>query len=436
MTAGGKPRLALARIIELNVGFFGLQLSFGLVVANMSPVFRTLGASEAELPLLWLAGPITGLIVQPLIGAFSDRTVTRFGRRTPYLMAGAILASLSLLLMPFSPVLWVAVMLLWVLDGANNIVLEPYRALVVDRLPDDQQSHGFLVQSAFTGLSQTLAHMLPWLLASIVDRQLTTASGIPMTVRLAFALGAIITFSAILYSLVRVPEPPLNPAQRNALALAHPPARGISGDILTALRELPPAMRQLALPMLCQWYAMFAFWQFFADTLARTQFGTDDPASPAYHDAILAAQQLGTIYNFVAFIAALALIRLARNLDTRRVHATCLLIAGLAMVLIPLAPSMAVLRLLMIGIGIGWAGLMANNHTLLARDLPAQRIGIYMGIFNLFVVVPMLLESISMPFLFENALAADPARVLVFAGIIMNLGAVTILRVRTTRPRS
>lgn len=424
MEPRGKSRLSLARIVELNLGFFGLQLSFGLLVANTSPIFRSLGAEESELPLLWIAGPVTGMLVQPLVGALSDRTTSRFGRRTPFLAAGSVLAAASLLAMPLAPALWVAVALLWVLDTANNLALEPYRATVADRLPPDQLPRGFLVQSAFTGAAQTLAYLLPWALAALIDHRLVDANGIPLTVRIAFGAGAVITLSTILYSLLRVPEPSLSPSEREALVRL--PRRPLLAEIWTALRTMPAPMRRLALPMLCQWYAMFVYWQFWLDAIARHLMGTRDPASDAYREAILLTQQLGTLYNAIAFVAALALIPLLRRWPIRTVHATCLALSGLSMLLLAEARSPTSLALAMVGIGIGWAALMGNNHALLARCLPAHRIGIYMGLFNLFIVLPMIAETVTMPLLYRHLLGSDPSQAIVMAGFIMMAGGLAI----------
>lgn len=204
-----KPRLSLLRIIEMNIGFFGLQFSFGLQQANMGPIYGFLGADEASMPLLWLAGPMTGLIIQPIVGAMSDRTNTRLGRRTPYFLIGAVICTLALFAMPYSATLWMAASLLWILDAGNNITMEPYRAYVADRLAPDQRSIGFLTQSAFTGLAQTLSYLAPSLLTAFVARDVLDANGIPVIVRIAFVIGAILSLSTILWSVLRVRELPL-----------------------------------------------------------------------------------------------------------------------------------------------------------------------------------------------------------------------------------
>ena len=281
MQEADKPRLSLARIIEMNIGFLGLQFSFGLQQANMGPIYGFLGANEATMPLLWLAGPMTGLIVQPLIGAMSDRTHSRLGRRTPYFLIGAVLCSLCLLLMPLSGAVWMAASLLWILDAGNNITMEPYRAYVADRLRPDQRAVGFLTQSAFTGLAQTLSYLAPTLLTSVVSREVLDANGIPAVVRIAFTIGAVLSISTIVWSIWRVPELPLEPAEAAALAARPMTLRATLAEIGSACREMPPAMRQLALAMLCQWYAMFAYWQYIAFAVGRSLYHTTRPAPPS-----------------------------------------------------------------------------------------------------------------------------------------------------------
>ena len=421
------PRLSLLRIVEMNVGFFGLQFSFGLQQANMGPIYAYLGAREAMMPLLWLAGPVTGLLVQPLVGAMSDRTLSRLGRRTPYFLVGALLCSLALFAMPHSSALWMAASLLWLLDAGNNVTMEPYRAYVADRLAPDQRTTGFLTQSAFTGLAHTASYLAPSLLAGIVDRHLLGPSGIPEIVRWAFIVGAVLSISTILYSMTRVPELPLRAQARAAIA-AHPlTARGTWREICAAIAEMPRPMRQLALAMLCQWYAMMVYWQYIAFALSRSLHGTADAASAAFRDAALTGQQLGAIYNAVAFAAALALIPVVRRLGARSVHAACLTASGIAMMTVPAATSLPLLALLMVGIGLGWAGMMGNTYVMLADSIPPARNGIYMGIFNMFIVIPMLLESLTLPIIYQPLLGGDARNALVLAGVLMLLGALATL---------
>ncbi|MCJ2179049.1 MFS transporter [Novosphingobium album (ex Hu et al. 2023)] len=427
MSEGAKPRLALWRIIEMNMGFFGLQYSFGLQQANMGPIYGFLGANEDTMPLLWLAGPVTGLLVQPVIGAMSDRTLSRFGRRTPYFLIGAVLCSLCLFAMPYSSALWMAAALLWLLDSGNNITMEPYRAYVADRLPPYQRPTGFLTQSAATGLAQTLAYLTPSLLTMVIDRNLLHTNGVPLIIRTAFLIGAILSISSIVYSVLRVPELPLTSEEHATIVQSPLTPRATLREIGSAIVEMPRPVRRLAIAMLCQWYAMFVYWQFIAFALSRSLYGTHDTASQGFRDAALTAQQLGALYNFIAFAAALALIPIVRRLGARAVHAGCLAASGVAMLLIPGAPSILVLMLLMTGIGLGWAGMMGNTYVMLADSIPPERNGIYMGVFNIFIVVPMLIETLSMPVMYRPLLGGDPRNALILAGVLMLAGAVATL---------
>ncbi|MBN8484195.1 MAG: MFS transporter [Sphingomonadales bacterium] len=435
MQAPAKPRLSLLRIVEMNIGFFGLQFSFGLQQANMGPIYGFLGADEATMPLLWLAGPMTGLLVQPIVGAMSDRTNSRFGRRTPYFLIGAVICSLCLFLMPYSSALWMAASLLWILDAGNNITMEPYRAFVADRLEPDQRSAGFLTQSAFTGLAQTLSYLAPTLLTAFVAKDVLDANGIPVIVKIAFIIGAILSISTIVWSVWRVPELPLSPAEQAELERKPLTLRGTLGEIGDAILEMPRPMRQLAAAMLCQWYAMFAYWQFITFAVGRSLFDTADPSSAAFRDATLTTQQAGALYNFIAFAGALALIPLVRRLGARLVHAGCLAASGAAMLMIPGVETSAGLFALMLGIGIGWAGMMGNTYVMLADSIPPERNGIYMGIFNLFIVIPMLIQTLTMPLMYHPLLGGDPRNVLLLAGALMLLGAVATLFVNAGHRR-
>lgn len=429
MNIAGKPRLSLLRIIEMNIGFFGLQFSFGLQQANMGPIYGFLGADEATMPFLWLAGPMTGLIIQPIIGAMSDRTSSRYGRRTPYFLIGAIICSISLFLMPYSSALWMAASLLWILDAGNNITMEPYRAYVADRLAPDQRSVGFLTQSAFTGLAQTLSYLAPTLLTAFVAQDVLDDNGIPVIVRIAFIIGAILSISTIVWSVWRVPELPLEPEEQAAIDAKPMTVSATAREIIDAIRDMPKPMRQLALAMLCQWYAMFAYWQYITFAVGRSLYDTSDPSSAAFREATLTTQQAGALYNFIAFVGALLLIPIVARLGARLVHAICLSASGIAMLLIPGVETPAALFVLMLGIGIGWAGMMGNTYVMLADSIPAERNGIYMGIFNMFIVIPMLFQTLTMPLYYDSLLGGDPRNVLLLGGGLMLLGALATLMV-------
>ena len=424
-----KPQLSLLRIIEMNIGFFGLQFSFGLQQANMGPIYGFLGADEASMPLLWLAGPMTGLLIQPIVGAMSDRTNTRLGRRTPYFLIGAVICSLALFAMPYSSALWMAASLLWILDAGNNITMEPYRAYVADRLQPDQRSTGFLTQSAFTGLAQTLSYLAPSLLTAFVAKDVLDDNGIPVIVRIAFVIGAILSISTILWSVLRVRELPLDEAEQAELAGKPLTARSTLAEIRDAIAEMPRPMRQLAGAMLCQWYAMFAYWQYITFAVGRSLYDTSDPASSAFREATLTTQQAGALYNFIAFVGALFLIPVVKRFGARPTHAACLAASGAAMLLIPGVTTPAALFVLMLGIGIGWAGMMGNTYVMLADCIPPERNGIYMGIFNLFIVIPMLIQTLTMPLIYAPLLGSDPRNVLMLGGVLMLAGAIATLLV-------
>jgi len=432
-----KPRLSLGRIVSMNIGFLGLQFSFGLQQSNMAPIYSYLGADEATMPLLWLAGPMTGLLIQPLIGAMSDRTLTRLGRRTPYFLVGAVVCSLALFAMPHARALWVAASLLWLLDAGNNVTQEPYRAYVSDRLSPAQRPLGFLTQSAFTGLAQTLSYLAPSLLVwAGLNADALDANGIPVITRIAFVIGAVLSLTTILWSILRVPELPLTPSERAAI-VADPLSAGSTWrEIIAAARDMPLAMRQLALAMLCQWFAMFAYWQYVTFAVARGVFATAEHTGPGFRAAVLAYGKAGAFYNAIAFVAAFALVPLTRRMGAKPVHAACLALSGAAMLAVPEVRTQAWLFAPMVGIGLGWASMMGNPYVMLADAIPPARTGIYMGIFNMFIVIPMLIEIALIPLLYDGLLGGDPGNVLRLGGLLMFAGAVATMRVRSNAGRA
>jgi maltose/moltooligosaccharide transporter len=427
-----KPHLSFWQIVNMNVGFFGIQFSFGLQQSNMSPIYQYLGADEASLPLLWLAGPMTGLLVQPIIGAMSDRTVSRWGRRTPYFLIGAILCSLGLLFMPFSPTLWFAAGLLWILDAANNVTMEPYRAYVSDRLNKDQHSLGFLTQSAFTGLAQTLAYLAPSLLVWFgMNKDAVNSNNIPHITVTAFLIGALFSFITVYWSVKTVPELPLTDEEKREM-LARPSGMAATlNDIVVAFKEMPTAMRQLWWMKLFQWYGMMCYWIYIVPSLARTMFDTADPNSVGFRDAGLLNGQIGGFYNFVAFIAAFAMVPFTRRFGAKPVHAICLVLAGIGMWCIPTIRDKWLLFIPMIGVGLAWGSIMGNPYVLLAGSIPPERAGVYMGIFNMFIVIPMLIQMVTLPLYYKSLLGGQPDNVIRLAGTLLVIAAVCVLFVRT-----
>ena len=424
-----KPRLSLLRLVEMNLGFLGLQFSFGLQQGNMGPIYSYLGAHEADLPILQLAGPMTGLLIQPLVGALSDRTLSPWGRRAPYFVGGAILCSLGLLAMPFSNSLLMAASLLWILDAGNNTTMEPYRAYVSDRLNTDQQGAGFLIQAAFTGLAQMLAFLTPSLLVGVlhVNVNAVDAHGIPQTTHIVFLAGAILSLVTILWSVLRVRELPLGAAETAAIR-ALPRSMGATlREIFDAIREMPRAMRRLAVMSLFQWYGMAAYWGYVIYSIGRSVFHTADPHSEGFRRAVLANGEMAAFYNAVAFVAAFALIPVSKRFGAGRVHAACLTLAGLGIMAIPGIEDRALLFLPAVGVGLGWASIMGNPYVVLANAIPPERTGVYMGIFNMMIVIPMLLIAATLPFYYGPVMGSDPRNVLRLAGALLLAAAVAAL---------
>lgn len=425
-----KPRLRFWQIINMNVGFFGIQFSFGLQQSNMSPIYKYLGAHDGNLPYLWLAGPITGLLVQPLIGAMSDRTDSKLGRRTPYFLIGALICSVCLLAMPFSPALWVAASLLWILDAANNVTMEPYRAFVSDRLDESQHTVGFLTQSAFTGLSQTLAYLTPSLLVIVgMNMTSTNAHGIPYAVVTAFVIGAIFSVVSIGWSAWTTPELPLSDEERARMRARPRSARATLAEIVTAVREMPTTMRQLAVMMLFQWYAMFCYWEYITLSLAHTLYGSTNAATPGFGEAVLITGRIGGFYNFIAFVTAIAMMPLARRIGPQKVHAGCLILGGLGLISLPLIHNPWLLLVPMLGLGLTWASMMGNPYAMLAGSIPAERAGVYMGIFNGFIVLPMIAQILTIPLLYHRVLGGNPENVIRLAGAGLVIAALLALRI-------
>lgn len=423
-----RPHLSLSRILEMNLGFLGLQFSFGLQQGNMAPIYSYLGASEAQLPMLQLAGPITGLLIQPLIGAMSDRTTGRWGRRTPYFLVGAVLCFIGLLAMPLSSSILMAASLLWVLDAGNNITMEPYRAYVSDRLDPAQRQFGFLSQGAFTGLAQMLAFLTPSLLvAGGMNQDWVDAHHIPYTVRVVFAVGAVLSLSTIVWSVLRVPELPLSIEER-AEIMARPGGFGATfGEIGAAIAQMPRAMRKLGLMSLFQWFGMSGYWTYAVYSLARTIYHTGDPLSSGFHSAVLTNGEVAAFYNLVACLGAFAMVPLARRIGPGPLHALALTCGGLGMIALPLIHTKALLFVPAIGVGLAWGSIMGNPYTILSNAIPPARTGVYMGIFNMMIVTPMLLFAVVMSRLdlgvvsigfdcYHRLLGSDPRNMLRLCG--------------------
>ena len=432
-----KPALSFSQIINMNVGFFGIQYSFGLQQTAINPLYTFLHASPEELPMLNLAGPVTGLLVQPIIGAMSDRTWhPRWGRRKPYFLVGAILCSLALFAFPFSRELWMAVGLLWILDAGNNTAMEPYRAFIADKLPASQRATGFLTQSFFTGLGITLANLSLFFFQQIITGETTTAdgrAGIPYWVFGSFFVGAVCSIGSVLWSTSSTPEIP--PTESELAALRAKPGGILEPfrEILSAIRDMPAVLWQLALVYLFQWYAMFCYWQYISHSIAKSVWNTTAEANPAlYQEAVGWTGLVNGFYNIVTFLSAFALVGMARRHSARTVHVVCLLMASAALLALPHIGNKYLLFVPMVGFGIAWASMMGVPYIMVVNSIPKERYGVYMGIVNMMIVVLMIIQTMSFGRVYESFLGKDPARVMTFAGVLLLLAALATLRIRTS----
>lgn len=432
-TTAMKPRLSIAKILQMNLGFLGLQYSFGLQQANMSPIWGYLGAREADFSWLGIAGPLTGLVVQPIIGVMSDRTGGKWGRRTPYFLVGAMMCSMGLFLMPLSTAVIMAFSLLFLLDVGNNVTMEPYRAYVNDRLNPDQRGFGFLSQSAFTGLAQTLAYLSPSLLVGLGLSQTEASSdGIPQFVLISFWIGAGLSLVTILWSVLSVPELPLSPEEKARIDALPKTVGATFGEIFGAVKDMPQAMRTMAWMSLFQWYAMCGLWGYATHAVARSVFATASSTSADFQNAQLLYGKVGALYNFVAFLAAAFLLPpLARRFGAARMHAVSLTVMALAFVSMAYIDDPALVYLPAFGLGLGWASIMGNPYIVLANSIPPERTGVYMGLFNVLICAPMILFALTMPFLYDSVLGGDPRNVLMLSGGLMILAALAVGRIRS-----
>jgi maltose/moltooligosaccharide transporter len=389
-----KPRLSFWQMYNMSFGFLGIQFGWGLQLANMSAVYERLGARPDQVPLLWLAAPVTGLLVQPVIGALSDRTWGPLGRRRPYFLAGAILACVALFIMPTSSSLWMAAMLLWILDASINISMEPFRAFVADKLDASQRTAGFVMQSFFIGVGASLANALP-LLLSRLGVSGSTVSGVPLSVKYSFQAGAAVFLLCVLWTVVTTTEfPPEDPA---AFDRARRGRRGLGpllAEIGVAIREMPTTMRQLAVVQLFTWLGLFCMWLFFVPATARHVFGATDPRSAVYTQGMEWGGFAFAFYSITCFVVAFALPKLAAATSRKTVHAGALICGALGLLSVYVIHDRYVLLLSMVGVGIAWASILSMPYAILSTALPPSRMGVYMGVFNFFIVIPEIVAAL------------------------------------------
>ncbi len=490
-----KPRQSLSGLWNISFGFFGIQIGFALQTANMSRIFQSLGASVDSLPVLWVAAPLTGLLVQPIIGHMSDKTwLGRLGRRRPYFIAGAILAALSLFLMPLSTQLIMAAVLLWLLDASLNISMEPFRAFVGDMLRKDQHTSGYAVQTAFIGAGAVFGSIFPWLLDRWGVSNTVGGGSIPNTVRYSFWFGAAALFLAMLWTVLTTREYSPEEMARFGEATEHPESDqqlqalssrsqipslawlGAGGAILLAVAKLnlekevyllgglmivyglarlsaiqlaragnrtnmlahivgdfsgmPPLMKRLAVAQFFTWSALYTMWVFTTPVVAQYFFGSSDAASTAYQDAGNEVGKLFAIYNGVAAISALTLLPwLARVIGKTKTHMVCLACGAAGYASFLVLHDVRWLMLSEVGVGIAWASVLAMPYAILASSLPQRKLGIYMGLFNVFIVVPQFLVATVMGTIMKTFFPGQPIWTMLAAALVMAIAAVAMLRV-------
>ena len=434
-----KPRLSFWQIINMNVGFFGIQYSFALQQNAVNPIYKFLGAENGDLPLLQIAGPITGLLIQPIIGAMSDKTWhPKYGRRKPYFLIGAMLCSICLFLFPFSHALWMAVGLLWILDAANNTAMEPYRAFVADKLDSSQQPTGFLAQSFFTGFGQTLGTLSLFLFQLIPFLNKSNASNIPYWVFASFFFGAVCSISSVLWSNKTTQEIP--PTEEELKELRSKKLNFFSPfiEIFYAIKEMPVNMWRLFAVYLFQWFALKCYWDFKDLTIAKSIFNTTDSsaANKIYQEAVGWGGLISGWTNIITFVSAFALVWFARKKGARLVHFTCLLLAATALFIFPHISNKYFVFIPLIGFGIAWASMMGVPYLLIVNDIPKSRYGVYMGIINMMIVIPMLIYSLSFGRIFNSFLGKEPVNAIYFGATFLLIAALLTLLIKSAKPNS
>ncbi len=427
-----KLAMTFRQILLMNFGFFGIQYSFGLQQTAINPIFTFLHADPGQLPILNMAGPITGLLVQPLIGAMSDRTwVNGLGRRRPYFLVGAIGCSLCLFFYPHVPSLWMAVLLLWLLDISNNTAMEPYRAFIADKLPANQQPTGFLMQSVFTGLGITLANVSLYFFQQWIGGK--SDSGIPYWVYGSFYIGAFCSIGSVLVSVFSTKED--RPSDEELAAMRAQP-RGFMPaikEIGTAIKEMPKPLWHLAMVYLFQWYAMFIYWQYITLNIAKSVWNATPDNSALFEQAVGWTGLVNGWYNIVTFVSAFGLMVLARKYPAKFVHAFSISLAALAMLIIPHITNKYLLFVPMVGFGVAWASIMGVPFLIAVAEVPKERYGVYMGIINMMIVIPMLIETVTFGPIFNHLLGANPSNAMMFGGVMMLIASVLTLLMKTSQ---
>ncbi len=428
-----KPLLSFWQIWNMSFGFFGIQFGWGLQMANMSAIYEYLGARPDQIPLLWLAAPLTGLIVQPIIGNMSDRTWNKLGRRRPYFLTGALLSSFALILMPNSSVLWMAAGLLWILDASINISMEPFRAFVADMLPDEQRTRGFAMQSLFIGAGAVIASALPWILTNLFNVKSGTSAGnsIPLTVKLSFFTGAVVFLGAVLWTIFRTKEYP--PEDIDAFRKSKKERKGIViffREIFQDIIHMPSTMRKLALVQFFTWLGLFCMWLYFSVAVARSVFMAPDEKSLLYQHGIEWASLCFGVYSLVCFAFSFVIPKLAAITGRPWAHTICLLCGAAGLLSVGIIHNQYLLIVSMIGVGIAWASILSMPYAILSSSIPPEKTGVYMGIFNFFIVLPEIIASLAFGWVMLHLLNNNRITAVVMGGVFLVIAALLMQRIR------
>ena len=428
-----KPELSFWQIWNMSFGFLGIQFGWALQMANMGPIYEYLGAEAGQIPFLFLAAPLTGFIVQPIIGYMSDRTWNpRLGRRRPYFLVGAILSSLALILMPNSSVLWMAAGLLWILDTSINISMEPFRAFVADKLPTNQRTRGFAMQSLFIGLGSVVASALPWMMSHWFGISNNAGIGeIPLSVKYSFYVGAFAFMGAVLYTIFTTKEYPPEDADFNKkIKESNTGILAGAKEIVHAVSHMPGKMKQLAWVQFFTWPGLFLMWFYYSSAVARNVFNAPDESSAIYTQGVEFAGLTLSFYNLITFIFALFIPVIAKKVGQKSTHALCLIMGAIGLISVRFVETPELLYLSMTGVGIAWASILSMPYAMLSSCLPSDKIGIYMGIFNFFIVLPEIIASLFFGWIMENWLGNDRMLAVQLGGVCMLIAAFLSARIK------
>jgi maltose/moltooligosaccharide transporter len=427
-----KPRLSFWQIWNMSFGFLGIQFGFALQNANVSRIFETLGASKDELPILWLAAPVTGLLVQPIIGYYSDRTWhKKWGRRRPFFAIGAILATIALFAMPNSTALWMAVIMLWLMDASINISMEPFRAFVGDMLPNEQRTSGFAMQSFFIGIGAVVASALPYIFTNWFGISNVASDGsIPDAVKWSFYLGGIAYFCAVMWTVFNTEEYPPDDLEKLKAENAETGVFTGLAESFMGIFKMPKTMVQLAFVQFFSWFALFAMWIYTTSAVTSHVYGTSDTTSALYNEGADWVGICFAIYNGIAAIVAFLLPIVAKKTSRRLTHLMALVLGGIGLLSIFFIKDPNLLLVSMIGVGIAWASILSMPYAMLSSILPANKMGYYMGVFNFFIVIPQIVAAGILGFMLKSFFENESVYALIIGGVSMFIAALLCLIVQ------